>query len=149
YPGSGPASDVGAAEAAGFTINLPVAPGSGDGVYRSLVDHVAVPLARSFAPQLILISAGFDAHREDPLAECEVTDQGFGAMTRAMRRVGDELAAPVGAGPARHQPGARPSGRSRTPGRGGDRRRAGQRRAREGSAPDPSAADRTGHSTCR
>jgi acetoin utilization deacetylase AcuC-like enzyme len=97
YPGSGPASDVGAAEAAGFTINLPVAPGSGDGVYRSLVDHVAVPLARSFAPQLILISAGFDAHREDPLAECEVTDQGFGAMTRAMRRVGDELAAPVGA----------------------------------------------------
>jgi acetoin utilization deacetylase AcuC-like enzyme len=97
YPGSGPASDVGAAEAAGFTINLPVAPGSGDDVYRSLVEHVAAPLARAFEPQLILISAGFDAHREDPLAECEVTDQGFGAITRAMRRVGDELAAPVGA----------------------------------------------------
>jgi acetoin utilization deacetylase AcuC-like enzyme len=97
YPGSGQASDVGAAEATGFTINLPVGPGSGDDVYCSLVEHVAAPLARAFAPQLILISAGFDAHREDPLAECDVTDQGFGAMTRAMRRVGDELAAPVGA----------------------------------------------------
>jgi acetoin utilization deacetylase AcuC-like enzyme len=97
YPGSGQASDVGAAEATGFTINLPVGPGSGDDVYCSLVEHVAAPLARAFAPQVILISAGFDAHREDPLAECQVTDQGFGAMTRAMRRVGDELAAPVGA----------------------------------------------------
>jgi acetoin utilization deacetylase AcuC-like enzyme len=97
YPGSGRASDVGAPEAAGFTINLPVAPGSGDDVYGSLVEHVAAPLARAFAPQLILISAGFDAHREDPLADCDVTDQGFGAMARATRRVGDELAAPVGA----------------------------------------------------
>jgi acetoin utilization deacetylase AcuC-like enzyme len=97
YPGSGPASDIGTDDGAGFTINLPVAPGSGDGVYRSLIDHVAVPLARLFGPQLILISAGFDAHREDPLAECEVTDEGFAALTGSMRRVGDELAAPVGA----------------------------------------------------
>jgi acetoin utilization deacetylase AcuC-like enzyme len=97
YPGSGPASDVGAAQAAGFTINLPVAPGSGDDVYRSLVNHVAAPLARAFEPQLILISAGFDAHREDPLGECDVTDHGFGAISGAMRRVGDELAVPVGA----------------------------------------------------
>jgi acetoin utilization deacetylase AcuC-like enzyme len=97
YPGSGPASDVGSGEGAGFTVNLPVRRGSGDEVYCSLVEQVAAPLAREFAPQLILISAGFDAHRDDPLAECEVTDQGFWAMTRAMRRVGDDLAAPVGA----------------------------------------------------
>ena len=97
YPGTGSASDVGAAGAAGFTINLPVAPLSGDETYCSLVEHVVAPLARGFEPQLILISAGFDAHREDPLAECDVTDQGFGLMTATIRRVGDELAAPVGA----------------------------------------------------
>jgi acetoin utilization deacetylase AcuC-like enzyme len=97
YPGSGLASDVGVAEGAGFTINLPVAPGSGDEAYCSLVEHVAAPLARAFAPQLILISAGFDAHREDPLAECDVTDQGFGLMSATIRRVGEELAVPVGA----------------------------------------------------
>jgi acetoin utilization deacetylase AcuC-like enzyme len=97
YPGTGPATDLGAGDGQGFTVNLPVPVGSGDAVYRSLVDHVAVPLARAFAPQLVLISAGFDAHREDPLANCQVTDAGFAAMTRSMRRVCDELQVPVGA----------------------------------------------------
>jgi acetoin utilization deacetylase AcuC-like enzyme len=97
YPGTGPARDVGEGAGQGFTVNLPVPVGSGDTVYRSLVDHVAVPLARAFAPQLVLISAGYDAHREDPLADCDVTDDGFAAMARSMRRVGDELRVPVGA----------------------------------------------------
>jgi acetoin utilization deacetylase AcuC-like enzyme len=97
YPGTGPAADVGAGDGQGFTVNLPVPAGSGDADYRSLVDHVAVPLARAFAPQLVLISAGFDAHREDPLADCQVTDAGFAAMARSMRRVCDELQVPVGA----------------------------------------------------
>ncbi len=97
YPGTGPAADVGAGDGQGFTVNLPVPVGSGDAVFRSLVDHVAVPLARAFTPQLVLISAGFDAHREDPLADCQVTDAGFAALARSMRRVSDELAVPVGA----------------------------------------------------
>jgi len=97
YPGTGPAADLGTGDGRGFTVNLPVPVGSGDAVYRSLVDHVAVPLARAFAPQLILISAGFDAHREDPLADCQVTDAGFAAMARSMRRISDELQVPVGA----------------------------------------------------
>jgi acetoin utilization deacetylase AcuC-like enzyme len=97
YPGTGPAADIGAGAGEGLTVNLPVPVGSGDAVYRSLVDHVAVPLARAFTPQLLLISAGFDAHREDPLADCQVTDEGFAAMARSLRRVCDELQVPVGA----------------------------------------------------
>ncbi|MGI8505559.1 MAG: histone deacetylase family protein [Solirubrobacteraceae bacterium] len=96
YPGTGPAADVGSGDGIGYTVNLPVAPGSGDAVFCSLVDGVAVPLARAFAPQLVLISAGFDAHRDDPLADCRVTEAGFAAMTASMRDVGAELQAPLG-----------------------------------------------------
>jgi acetoin utilization deacetylase AcuC-like enzyme len=96
YPGTGSGGDVGSDAGEGYTVNLPVAPGSGDGVFRSLVDHVAVPLAASFAPQLLLVSAGYDAHWEDPLASCEVTEPGFAAMARSIRRAGEALGAPFG-----------------------------------------------------
>ena len=97
YPGTGGAADVGSGDGRGFTVNLPVPPGAGDEVYRSLVDHIGVPVARDFAPQLILISAGYDAHREDPLADCRGSDEGFAAMASSMRTVAAELEAPVGA----------------------------------------------------
>jgi acetoin utilization deacetylase AcuC-like enzyme len=97
YPGTGAAGDVGSGPGRGFTVNVPVAPGSGDEVFCSVVAHVAVPLARAWEPQLVLISAGYDAHREDPLADCQVSDDGYGAMARAMRGVGSELRVPVGA----------------------------------------------------
>ncbi len=96
YPGTGPASDVGSGPGEGYTVNLPVSPGSGDDMYRSLVAHVVVPLARAYEPQLILISAGFDAHIEDPLADGTVTEAGFAAMTALVRDLGAELGVPVG-----------------------------------------------------
>jgi acetoin utilization deacetylase AcuC-like enzyme len=96
YPGTGPADDVGSGPGRGFTVNLPVRPGSGDDVFCSLVDRVAVPLARAFAPQLVLVSAGYDAHRDDPLGECAMTEDGYASMTRSVRWVGDTLDAPVG-----------------------------------------------------
>ena len=96
YPGTGPAADVGSGAGRGYTVNLPVRPGSDDAVFCSLVDRVAVPLAREFAPQLVLISAGYDAHRDDPLGECALTEAGYAAMTRSMRWVGETLEAPVG-----------------------------------------------------
>jgi acetoin utilization deacetylase AcuC-like enzyme len=96
YPGTGPARDVGSGAGTGYTVNLPVPPGSGDEVFVSLVEHVVVPLGHSFRPDVILISAGYDAHRDDPLAECQVTEAGYTAMTAAMRRLGGELGAPVG-----------------------------------------------------
>ena len=58
YPGTGPASDVGSGAGEGFTVNLPVPGGSGDAAYRSLVEHVACGLIRSWEPELVLISAG-------------------------------------------------------------------------------------------
>ena len=97
YPGTGPASDVGEGAGTGYTVNLPVPAGAGDEIYRSLVDHVVVPLANAYEPQLLLISAGFDAHRDDPLADCRVTEEGFSAMTASLRRAGERLDAPVGA----------------------------------------------------
>jgi acetoin utilization deacetylase AcuC-like enzyme len=96
YPGTGQASELGRDAGYGYTINLPVPPGSGDETFVSLVRDVAVPLARIHRPQLILVSAGYDAHRDDPLAGCTVTDAGFEAMTALVRDLGAELEAPVG-----------------------------------------------------
>jgi acetoin utilization deacetylase AcuC-like enzyme len=96
YPGTGPASDVGSGEGEGYTVNLPVPPGSGDATFASLVRDVVLPLARLYEPQLLLISAGYDAHLEDPLAECRVTDGGYGAMTLLLRDAAAELEIPLG-----------------------------------------------------
>ena len=96
YPGTGPAGDTGSGPGEGFTINVPVAAGTGDPVYRSLIDHVAVPLIGSFEPELVLMSAGFDAHRDDPLAGCRVTEDGFAAITRSVRGACDASAVPLG-----------------------------------------------------
>jgi acetoin utilization deacetylase AcuC-like enzyme len=97
YPGTGPLEDAGSGEGEGFSINLPVPAGSGDDVWLSLVEHVVVPAARAFDPQLVLISAGFDAHRDDPLGSCTLDESSFAHMARWMRRLGDDLGAPVGA----------------------------------------------------
>jgi acetoin utilization deacetylase AcuC-like enzyme len=96
YPGSGRASEVGGGAGRGYTVNLPVPSGTGDPGYVSLVRDVAVPLARAYAPQLILISAGYDAHLEDPLADCAVTEAGFAVMTMLMRQLAIELSVPLG-----------------------------------------------------
>jgi acetoin utilization deacetylase AcuC-like enzyme len=96
YPGTGPPGDVGSGAGQGFTVNLPVAPRSGDEVFSSLVEQVAVPLARAWEPQLVLISAGYDAHFEDPLADCRVTDEGYAAMARSMSGVCSDLGVPLG-----------------------------------------------------
>jgi len=97
YPGTGPATDVGSGPGRGYTVNLPVSAGADDTLYKSLVDHVVVPLAEMYEPQLVLISAGFDAHREDPLATCALTEEGFAEMARSLRRCCAGLDVPLGA----------------------------------------------------
>jgi acetoin utilization deacetylase AcuC-like enzyme len=97
YPGSGPLSDVGSGSGEGYSINLPVPPGSGDDEWLALVEHVVVPAARAFEPQLVLVSAGFDAHGRDPLGMCELSEASFAAMARYVREVADSFGAPVGA----------------------------------------------------
>ncbi|HEX4035742.1 MAG TPA: histone deacetylase [Solirubrobacteraceae bacterium] len=96
YPGSGPASDRGSGAGIGYTLNLPVSAGSGDETFCELVTSTVIPRAREYRPQLILISAGYDAHAEDPLAGCRVSEQGFAAMTTAMRELAAELDVPLG-----------------------------------------------------
>src|SRR3954463_1745349 len=97
YPGTGPAGDVGSGAGAGYTVNLPVAAGSGDAVFVSLVADVVAPLARAFAPELVLVSTGYDAHAEDPLAGCRVAAAGYGAMAAWVRAIAAEAGAPVAA----------------------------------------------------
>src|SRR3954447_3867459 len=97
YPGTGPASDTGSGEGTGYTVNLPVAAGSGDEGFVSLVAHVVAPLARAYSPELVLISAGYDAHAEDPLAGCRVTDAGYAAMAAWARAIAAAAGARVAA----------------------------------------------------
>jgi len=96
YPGTGPATDAGAGPGKGFTVNLPVPGGSGDATHGSLVEHVLAPLIRDWAPQLVLVSAGFDAHRADPLATCTLSEAGFAGMTASLRAACAEVGAPLG-----------------------------------------------------
>jgi acetoin utilization deacetylase AcuC-like enzyme len=96
YPGTGPGSDVGSGAGEGYTVNLPVPGGSGDAVHGSLVEHLVAPLIRAWRPQLVLVSAGFDAHRDDPLARCRLSEHGFAAMTASLRRACAEVEAPIG-----------------------------------------------------
>jgi acetoin utilization deacetylase AcuC-like enzyme len=96
YPGTGPASDVGHGRGEGFTVNMPVPGGSGDAVYLSHLEHVVAPLARSYEPDLLLVSAGYDAHADDPLASCVVSDEGYAGMAGLLRSAADELGIPLG-----------------------------------------------------
>lgn len=95
YPGTGPASEVGTGAGTGYTVNLPVPPGASGELYLSLVQNIVAPIAREFAPDLIAISAGYDAHRDDPLANCELTDADYGDLAATMRELGAELEAPL------------------------------------------------------
>jgi acetoin utilization deacetylase AcuC-like enzyme len=97
YPGTGPISDVGAGAGEGFTINLPVPPRSDEALWLSLLEHVVLPAAEAFAPQLVLVSAGFDAHRDDPLADCRLEVESFARMALQVRGLADRLGVPVGA----------------------------------------------------
>lgn len=96
YPGSGRSFELGAGDGRGTTINLPLPPGSGDSEFVSMVRDVAVPVGRAYRPQLLLLSAGYDAHRDDPLADCRVSDAGFAAMAALVRDLAADLEIPLG-----------------------------------------------------
>ncbi|MBY0397305.1 MAG: histone deacetylase, partial [Thermoleophilia bacterium] len=96
-PGTGPLLDVGAGPGRGFTVNLPVPAGSGDETWLSLMEWIVAPVGEEFRPELVLVSAGFDAHRDDPLAGCALDADGFGEMARMARALGERVGAPVGA----------------------------------------------------
>ena len=95
YPGTGSAAEIGTGEGEGYTVNLPVPPGTdGDG-FLGLIQDIVAPIAREFDPDLIMVSAGYDAHADDPLANCHVTTSDFAEMAACVRELGRELPAPV------------------------------------------------------
>ena len=96
FPGTGSSSDFGSGEGEGYTVNLPVPGGSEEELWLSLVEHIVVPVATEFAPDLLLVSAGFDAHRADPLASCRLEAGSFAAIARHLRELAAGLGVPLG-----------------------------------------------------
>jgi acetoin utilization deacetylase AcuC-like enzyme len=97
YPGTGLMNDMGSGPGAGYTINLPVPAGSEEFLWLSLIEHIVLPVAREFKPDLVLISAGFDAHRDDPLADGRLDAASFAEMARHVRAFAEGLDVPLGA----------------------------------------------------
>jgi len=97
FPGTGALSDMGSGPGQGYTINLPVPSGSEEDLWLSLLEHIVIPVALAFEPDLVLISAGFDAHREDPLAGCLLETASFAEMARHVRELAEQLGVPLGA----------------------------------------------------
>jgi len=88
YPGTGPLRDAGSGAGEGYSINLPVPAGSGEEVFCGLVEHVVLPAARRFDPDVVLVSAGFDAHRDDPVGGCSLETASYAELTRQVLTLG-------------------------------------------------------------
>jgi acetoin utilization deacetylase AcuC-like enzyme len=82
YPGTGAADEVGTAGGSGFTVNVPLEAGATDADYDLVYRDAVVPVLDEFDPQLLLVSAGFDAHESDPLAQMRATEAGYATMVR-------------------------------------------------------------------
>jgi len=87
YPGTGGADEIGTGRGRGFTLNIPLPSGSGDTEYLAAFRDTIRPALDRFRPEAILISAGFDAHRADPLAGMQVSEEGYAAMTGVLLEV--------------------------------------------------------------
>ena len=91
YPGTGDFHEAGRGAGLGATVNVPLPGGCGDAEYVGALRRVLAPVAASFQPELILVSCGFDAHQDDPLASMQVTQSGFTEMSRVVRALADDL----------------------------------------------------------
>jgi acetoin utilization deacetylase AcuC-like enzyme len=89
YPGTGSEAETGRGAGQGYTLNCPMPAGRDDDDYATVFVKTILPALKSFEPEFLLISAGFDAHRDDPLAGMHVTETGFGEMTRLVRELAD------------------------------------------------------------
>ena len=90
YPGTGAAHEIGRGPGAGRTVNIPIEVGATDEDYRVVFEQVVSPVIRQFSPDIMLVSAGFDAHERDPLGGMRVTTEGFASMTAMLRQMADE-----------------------------------------------------------
>ena len=91
YPGTGGAEDQGRGDGRGFTLNLPLPAGYGDDDYARIFDQAVLPALDRYQPELLLVSAGYDAHQDDPLAGMEVSTAGFGLLAARLLERADRL----------------------------------------------------------
>lgn len=91
YPGTGDPAETGSGPGDGYTVNLPVPPGAGPDEFLALVQTVLVPIALEFSPDLMAVSAGYDAHRDDPLAQCLLDAAAYADMAASLRDLAAEL----------------------------------------------------------
>ena len=87
YPGTGAADEIGTGKGKGFTVNVPMEAGCDDGDYGLVYGAIVEPVVDEFAPELLIVSAGFDAHERDPLASMRLTTSGFGKIVAGLRDV--------------------------------------------------------------
>jgi len=93
YPGTGAAGEAGRGPGEGATLNVPLPAGCGDDIYTGVLQRLIVPVTEKFKPELILVSCGFDAHIDDPLAAMALTGEGFAAMAAIVRALADSVCA--------------------------------------------------------
>jgi acetoin utilization deacetylase AcuC-like enzyme len=89
YPGTGAITEAGKDDGEGFTLNVPMPAGMGDSEYLRVFRDVIVPIGMEYRPELVLVSAGYDAHRDDPLGGMELSAAGYAAMTREILGVAE------------------------------------------------------------
>jgi acetoin utilization deacetylase AcuC-like enzyme len=92
YPGTGAATERGEGRGEGYTINIPLPAGGDDQTYTEVFDQIVLPAANDYRPQLVLVSAGFDAHAADPLASMRLTEAGFTDLARRVVQIADDHA---------------------------------------------------------
>lgn len=90
YPGTGSTHEIGYGPGVGYTVNMPMPAEFGDSEYLRVFDRLIMPMGRHFKPEFILVSAGFDCHFRDPLAQMRVSEAGFAAMARRVNRLAAE-----------------------------------------------------------
>jgi len=91
YPGTGGFDEAGSGGGEGATVNVPLPAGCDDETYLGVFQRILVPVVLAFRPEILLVSAGFDAHRDDPVAEMRVGEEGFAAMASIVRSLADEV----------------------------------------------------------
>jgi acetoin utilization deacetylase AcuC-like enzyme len=90
FPKTGYFTETGIGPGEGYTVNVPLPRGYGDGEYTALMEGILMPVARVFCPDLLIVSAGFDLHRGDPLGGMNLTETGFASMTRCLMNIAEQ-----------------------------------------------------------
>ena len=92
YPHTGATGEIGEGAGLGFNVNCALAPGRTDADYGAVFDDLFLPIAEEYAPDFVIVSAGFDPHRDDPLGHMQLTERGFAAMTTRMKDLAERCA---------------------------------------------------------